>query len=189
MSTNDKNVFGCKSHERTVVLVDGAFMAAVAKKLSWRMDYRKLLRSIESNADIGQAFYFSQLTDLSVADSRTVEGSKALKGLLDFLAYNGFVVETRWMRPKPEEDAPKIRGSMAVNIALRMSQQAKTAGHILLFAADDALVPAIEEAQREGCRVTVACLREGSLYADGLRRQANNFVDIEEARAAIVREV
>lgn len=114
----------------------------------------------------------------SVFDAQHGERSR-FRGLLDFLSYNGFLVETRYVKARSEGGGPpRLRGNMSVSISLNMIRDSARADHILLFTGDGALAPAVVEAQRLGAKVTVFGTLDNEFMADALRRQADQFVDL-----------
>jgi uncharacterized LabA/DUF88 family protein len=169
--------------DRVVLLIDGASTSALFRSLAWDVDFKKLREFFSLRSNLIHARYFS----LVAAKSDTED---TFKSLLDFLAYNGFLVETRFVkRQYTEAGAGRLPGSMSVNLALSMVEGARShASHIVLSSGDGALVPAVVEAQRLGVKGTVLGMKDGDLTSDLLRRQADAFVSVDELQAFIMRE-
>lgn len=173
--------------DRTVVLIDGASAAALGRSVGWSVDFKKLRDFVAKKSHLIHARYFSLVAANDDAGDREIHDS--FRGLLDFLSYNGFVVETRQVKLKSEGGGPpRLRGSMSVNLALRMVNDAAVkADHILLFAGDGALAPAVSDAQRLGAKVTVVGSKDGDFMSDALRRQADMFVEMDGLKDTIGR--
>lgn len=187
MNKASQKGFGLRVADRTVLMIDGASTAAASRAVGWTIDFKKLRKVVQEQTHLVRARYFS------LAASKIEDGEdgaeRALKGLLDFLAYNGFVVDTRFVRPYDDGSGrTRLRGSMAVSIALKLVSDSPRIDHILLFTGDGSLAPAVEEAQRIGARVTVVGTMKGDNVSDGLRRQADFFVELDDLRDQIERE-
>jgi uncharacterized LabA/DUF88 family protein len=71
---------------------------------------------------------------------------------------------------------------MDVEIALYLVKSASWADHIILMSGDGDFRMAVEEAQRQGARVTVISTLKTNppMVSDDLRRQANVFLDMSD---------
>lgn len=187
MNETSRKGFRLRTADRTILMIDGASTAAASRSVGWTIDFKKLRKVLQEQTNLVRARYFS-LTAVKAEDGE--EGAeRALKGLLDFLAYNGFVVDTRFVRPQDDGSGRfRLRGSMAVSIALKLASDSTRIDHILLFTGDGALTPAVEEAQRNGARVTIVGTMIGDNVSDALRRQADFFVELEDLRNQIERK-
>lgn len=186
MNTSATSGLELRARDRTVLMIDGVSTAAMSRVLGWSIDFKNLRKIVQEQTHLMHARYFS----LASANCDPEDGpARSLKGLLDLLAYNGFLVETRFVRPQEDGSGRgKLRGSIAVNIALRMVSDAPRIDHILLFTGDGSLAPALVDAQRIGARITVVSTLEENSVSDGLRRQADEFVDLADLRGQIERK-
>lgn len=186
MNATTNPAFGLRPADRTNLMIDGVSTAAAGRATGWSIDFEKLRKIVERQTHLMRARYFS------LASSKCGEGDGAervLRGLLDFLSYNGFVVETRFVRSHDDGSGrARLRGSMAVNIALKLVSDSPRIDHIVLFTGDGSLAPAVAEAQRVGAQVTAVSTMTGDCVSDGLRRQADHFIDLEDLKALIERE-
>ena len=71
---------------------------------------------------------------------------------------------------------------MDMELALDMVKLADHVSHVLLFSGDGDFCRLIREVQDKGVRVTVVSSTQThpSLIADSLRRQADNFIDLDD---------
>jgi uncharacterized LabA/DUF88 family protein len=68
-------------------------------------------------------------------------------------------------------------------------ETAANVDHIVLFSGDGDFKPLVEALQRKGCRVSVVSTirSQPPMIADDLRRQADNFIELDELREVIGR--
>jgi uncharacterized LabA/DUF88 family protein len=71
---------------------------------------------------------------------------------------------------------------MDVEIAVDMMEMAEHADHMVLFSGDGDFRKLVEAVQRRGSRVTVVSTVKSQppMVSDELRRQADNFVDLQD---------
>ncbi len=83
----------------------------------------------------------------------------------------------------------KIKGNMDIELAVDAMEMADHVEHIVLFSGDGDFRPLVGALQRKGVRVSVVSTIRSSppMIADDLRRQADNFIELEELKDVIGR--
>ena len=105
---------------------------------------------------------------------------------------NGYTMVTK---PVKEFTDPygrrKIKGNMDIELAIDMMEMADKLDHIVLFSGDGDFHRLVEAVQRKGVRVTVVSTirTQPPMVADELRRQADNFVELQDIMPQISRSV
>jgi uncharacterized LabA/DUF88 family protein len=110
--------------------------------------------------------------------------------LLDWLSYNGFELVTKPAKEYTDsEGRRKIKGDMDINLCVDALELAPRVDHIVLFSGDGDFRPLVERLQRQGVRVTVvSSLRSHPpMIADELRRQTDNFIELDDLRDIVGR--
>ena len=84
----------------------------------------------------------------------------------------------------------KVKGDMDIEIAVDMLELADALDHIVLFSGDGDFRRVIEAVQRKGVLVSVVSTirSQPPMIADELRRQADNFIELQELEPLIARE-
>jgi uncharacterized LabA/DUF88 family protein len=111
--------------------------------------------------------------------------------LLDWLDYNGFTVKAKPVKEYDDgEGRRKFKRSISVELAVDMLEIANRVDDVMLFSGGD-YRSAVEAAQRCGARATVVSTirTRPPMLADELRRQADEFQDLDELRSRIWRAV
>lgn len=168
--------------ESIALFIDGVNLYASARRLGFDVDYKLLLERFGSRGRLVSAFYYTALAD--------DQEYSPLRPVLDWLDYNGYTLVTK--RAKEYTDATgrrKIKGNMDIEIAIDAMRMAKKVDHIVLFSGDGDFRRLIEAVQHEGARVSVVSTLRTSppMVADELRRQADNFIELEDLRPHIAR--
>jgi len=130
-----------------------------------------------------RAFYYTALLE--------DQEYSPLRPLVDWLDYNGYTMVTK--PTKEFTDATgrrKIKGNMDIELAIDVMEMAQYLDHIVLFSGDGDFRRLVEAVQRKGRRVSVVSTirTQPPMIADELRRQADNFIELEELKAVIMRE-
>ena len=163
------------SSSRIALFIDGANLHATARTLGFDIDYKRLLEEFSSRGAVLRAFYYSAMDpELS-----------SLRPLLDWLDYNGYTVVTRPTRESVDAGGRRrVKGSLELELAVDAMELAADVDEMILFSGDGDLRPLIEAVQRHGVRVTVVStfLSKPPMIADGLRRQADVFIDLAKFR-------
>ena len=167
---------------RIALFIDGANLYATSKQLGFDMDYRRLLREFQGRGNLIRAFYFTTLVES--------EEYSSIRPLVDWLDYNGYRVITK--PAKEFTDAMgrrKVKGNMDIELTVDALEIAPHVDHIVLFSGDGDVRPLIEALQRKGVRVSVVSTirSQPPMISDDLRRQADNFIELDELKDVIGR--
>jgi uncharacterized LabA/DUF88 family protein len=83
----------------------------------------------------------------------------------------------------------KIKGNMDIELAVDAMELAPHVDHIVIFSGDGDFRPLVESLQRQGVRVSVVSTirSQPPMIADELRRQADNFIELEELKDVLGR--
>ncbi len=125
-----------------------------------------------------RAFYYTALIE--------DQEYSPIRPLIDWLDYNGYTMVTK--PTKEFTDATgrrKIKGNMDIELAIDVMEMAEHLDHIVLFSGDGDFRRLVEAVQRKGVRVTVVSTirSQPPMVADELRRQADNFVELQDLAA------
>ncbi|MSP68086.1 MAG: NYN domain-containing protein [Alphaproteobacteria bacterium] len=170
-------------HEKLALFIDGANLYSAARALGFDIDYRRLLVEFSGKGTLLRAFYYTALID--------DQEYSPIRPLIDWLAYNGYTLVTK--PTKEFTDATgrrKIKGNMDIELAIDMLELATYVDHIVLFSGDGDFRRLVEAVQRRGRRVSVVSTMRSSppMVADELRRQADNFIELQELMPRIARD-
>ncbi|MEE9140140.1 MAG: NYN domain-containing protein [Alphaproteobacteria bacterium] len=168
--------------ERVALFIDGSNLYAAAKALGFDIDYKRLLEHFAGLGRMIRAFYYTALID--------DQEYSPIRPLVDWLDYNGYTMVTK--PAKEFTDATgrrKIKGNMDIEIAIDMMEMAESVDHIVLFSGDGDFRRLVEAVQRKGVRITVVSTIRSNppMAADELRRQADNFIELQELAPTIAR--
>ena len=83
----------------------------------------------------------------------------------------------------------KIKGNMDIELTVNAMELAPHVDHIVLFSGDGDFRPMVESVQRQGVRVSVVSTirSQPPMIADELRRQCDNFIELDALRDVIGR--
>jgi uncharacterized protein (TIGR00288 family) len=83
----------------------------------------------------------------------------------------------------------KIKGNMDIELAVDAMELAPHVDHIVIFSGDGDFRPLIESIQRQGVRVSVVSTTRSHppMISDDLRRQADNFIELDELKDVLGR--
>ena len=161
--------------ERFAIFIDGANFYSTVKSLDFDIDYKALLKYFKGKGRLQKAFYFTAL--------RENDDYSPLRPLLDWLDYNGYHIVTKSAKTFTDRDGrTRIKGDMDIEITVAMIDMAAHVDHIVLFSGDGDFRAAVEAVQKRGTRVSVVSSMaiKPSLLADELRRQADDFIEIDD---------
>ena len=168
--------------ERLALFIDGANLYATARALDMEIDYKRLRQTFAEKWSLVRAFYYTAIIE--------DQEYSPLRPLIDWLDYNGYSLVTKPVKEYTDETGRrKIKGNMDIEIAVDMLAIADSVSHIVLFSGDGDFRRLIEAVQRKGVRVTVvsSTATHPSMVADELRRQADQFVDLDDLRDLLAR--
>jgi len=165
------------------LFIDGANLHATARTLGFDIDYRRLLKEFEGRGSLLRAFYYTAIIEDQEYSS--------LRPLTDWLSYNGYTVVTKAVKEFTDAGGRrKVKGNMAVELAVDAMDLADQIDQMVLFSGDGAFRYLVEAVQRRGVRVTVISTisSQPPIIADELRRQADIFTDLAELQSKIGRD-
>lgn len=168
--------------ERLALFIDGSNLYSAAKALGFYIDYRLLRSEFMQRGKLLRAFYYTALLEN--------DEYSPLRPLVDWLNYNGFTMVTKTAKEFTDSQGRrKIKGNMDIELAVNAMEIAEHVDHIVLFSGDGDFRPLVEALQRKGCRVSVVSTirSQPPMIADDLRRQADNFIELDELRDVIGR--
>ncbi|MBX2854779.1 MAG: NYN domain-containing protein [Rhodobacteraceae bacterium] len=169
--------------ERLALFIDGSNLYAAAKSLGFDIDYKKLRTEFAQRGKLVRALYYTALVE--------DQEYSPIRPLVDWLDYNGFTMVTK--PAKEYTDAMgrrKVKGNMDLELAVDAMEIANSIDHMVLFSGDGDFRVLVEAIQRKGVRVSVVSTirSQPPMIADELRRQADNFIDLEDLRSIVGRE-
>ncbi|MBW7920731.1 MAG: NYN domain-containing protein [Rubellimicrobium sp.] len=168
--------------ERLALFIDGSNLYATARNLGFDIDYKLLRSEFMRRGKLLRAFYYT-----AVLES---DEYSPVRPLVDWLQYNGFTMRTKPAREYIDaQGRRKVKGNMDIELAVDAMELAPHIDHMVLFSGDGDFRSLVEAIQRKGVRVSVASTTRSqpSMISDDLRRQADNFIDLDELREVIGR--
>ena len=168
--------------ERLALFIDGAHLYAAAKALGFDIDYKLLRQEFLRRGKLLRAFYYTALLES--------EEYSPIRPLVDWLHYNGFTMVTKPAKEYTDSQGRrKVKGNMDIELTVDAMELAPRVDHIVLFSGDGDFRPLVESLQRQGVRVSVVSpiRSQPPMIADELRRQADNFIELDDLREIIGR--
>ncbi len=168
--------------ERLALFIDGSNLYAAAKALGFDIDYKLLRKEFMRRGKLLRAMYYTALLEN--------DEYSPIRPLVDWLNYNGFTMVTKQAKEYTDSQGRrKIKGNMDIELTVDALELAPRIDHIVLFSGDGDFTPLIASLQRQGVRVSVVSTirSQPPMISDELRRQADNFIDLEDLRAVIGR--
>ncbi|WP_084861894.1 NYN domain-containing protein [Salibaculum halophilum] len=168
--------------ERLALFIDGSNLYAAAKALGFDIDYKLLRQEFMRRGKLLRAFYYTALLEN--------DEYSPIRPLVDWLHYNGFTMVTKPAKEFTDSQGRrKVKGNMDIELTVDAMELAPHVDHIVLFSGDGDFRPLIESIQRKGVRVSVVSTirSQPPMIADELRRQADNFIELEDLREVIGR--
>lgn len=168
--------------ERLALFIDGSNLYAAAKALGFDIDYKLLRQEFERRGKLLRAFYYTALLEN--------DDYSPIRPLVDWLHYNGFCMVTKPAKEYTDSQGRrKVKGNMDIELAVDAMELAPRLDHIVLFSGDGDFKPLVESLQRQGVRVSVVSTirSQPPMIADELRRQADNFIELDALREVIGR--
>ena len=170
--------------ERLALLIDGVNLYSAAKALEFDIDYKLLRHEFMNRGKMLRAIYYTALLEN--------DEYSPVRPLVDWLNYNGFTMVTKAAKEFTDSQGRrKIKGNMDIELTVDAMELAPHVDHIVLFSGDGDFRPMVESIQRQGVRVSVvSTIRTNPpMLADELRRQCDNFIELDDLRDAIGRSV
>ena len=135
-----------------------------------------------SRGKLLRAFYYTALLEN--------DEYSPIRPLVDWLNYNGFTMVTKPAKEYTDSmGRRKVKGNMDIELAVDAMELASRVDHIVLFSGDGDFRPLIESLQRQGVRVSVVSTirSQPPMISDELRRQADNFIELDELKDVLGR--
>lgn len=168
--------------ERIGLFIDGSNLYAAARALGFDIDYKKLLEMFSNTGRLVRAYYYTALVE--------DQDYSPIRPLVDWLDYNGYTMVTKPTKEYTDASGRrKIKGDMDIELAIDVMETAAHLDHVILFSGDGDFRRLIEAVQRKGLRVSVVSTvrTQPSMVADELRRQADNFIELQDLGETIAR--
>ncbi|HHL22049.1 MAG TPA: NYN domain-containing protein, partial [Aliiroseovarius sp.] len=160
----------------------GSNLYAAAKALGFDIDYKLLRQEFMRRGKLLRAFYYTALLEN--------DDYSPIRPLVDWLHYNGFSMVTKPAKEYTDSmGRRKVKGNMDIELAVDALELAEYLDHMVLFSGDGDFRPLVEAMQRKGVRVSVVSTirSQPPMISDELRRQADNFIELEELKEVIGR--
>lgn len=170
--------------ERVAIFIDGSNLYAAIRSLGFDFDYKKLLEYFRKRCRLIRAYYYTALGD--------DQDYSPIRPLVDWLAYNGYTVITKPIKEyvDPVTGHRRTKGNMDIEIAVGMLSMASHYDHVALFSGDGDFRSMVEAIQQLGKRVTVisSLQTQPPMIADELRRQADEFIELDDIKDELMRK-
>ncbi|MFT5831921.1 MAG: uncharacterized LabA/DUF88 family protein [Candidatus Paceibacteria bacterium] len=168
--------------EKLALFIDGANLYAAAKSLGFDIDYKLLRTEFMRRGTLLRATYYTAILEN--------DDYSPVRPLVDWLNYNGFTMVTKPAKEFTDSmGRRKTKGNMDIELAVDALDLAPHVNHIVIFSGDGNFRPLVESLQRKGVRVSVVSTirSQPPMMADELRRQCDNFIELDELRDVIGR--
>ncbi len=169
-------------HERIALFIDGSNLYAAARALGFDIDYRRLLEAFTDKGKLLRAFYYTALIE--------DQEYSPIRPLVDWLDYNGYTMVTKPTKEFTDDAGRrKLKGNMDIELAIDVMEMAEHLDHAIIFSGDGDFRRLVDAVQRKGVRVSVVSTvrSQPPMIADELRRQVDNFIELDDLRASIAR--
>ncbi len=170
-------------NERTALFIDGANLYATSKSLGFDIDYKRLLALFRKRAHLVRALYYTALAEDQEYSS--------IRPLIDWLDYNGYTMVTKPTKEFTDSAGRrKIKGNMDIELTVDAMRLSWNLDHIVLFSGDGDFRYLVAALQERGKRVSVISTLQTQppMVSDDLRRQADQFIDLDELEDLICRD-
>jgi uncharacterized LabA/DUF88 family protein len=168
--------------DRLALFIDGSNLYAAGKALGFDIDYKLLRNEFMRRGKLLRAFYYTALLDN--------DEYSPIRPLVDWLHYNGYSMVTKPAKEYTDSQGRrKVKGNMDIELAVDAMELAPRVDHIVLFSGDGDFRPLVESLQRQGVRVSVVSTirSQPPMISDDLRRQADNFIELDDLKEVIGR--
>jgi uncharacterized LabA/DUF88 family protein len=169
---------------KIALFIDGANLRATARAIGFDVDYKRLLSAFQSKGSLVRAFFYTTIFE----DDET---NSTIRPLVDWLDYNGYTLVTKSVKEYVDAAGRrKFKGNMSIELVVDALELAAHVDEIVLFSGDAAFCPLVEALQRRGVRVAVvsSICTHPAMVARELRRQADEFIELQTLRARVGRE-
>ena len=170
--------------ERVALFIDGSNLFAAARGLGFDIDYKRLLSFFSNKGKLIRALYYTALIE--------EQDYSPIRPLVDWLDYNGYTMITKPTKEFTDSSGyRKIKGNMDIELAVDVMEMTEHLDHIIIFSGDGDFRRLVEAVQRKGKRVTIVSTVRSKppVAADELRRQADDFIDLDDIKEEIGRGI
>jgi len=168
--------------ERLALFIDGSNLHAAGKALGFDIDYKLLRAEFMRRGKLLRVLYYTALLE------KENDEYSPVRPLLDWLHYNGYSMVTKPAKEYTDSQGRrKVKGNMNIELAVDAMELAPHVDHIVLFSGDGDFRPLVESLQRQGVRVSVVSTIRSQpiMISDELRRQADNFIELDDLKDVI----
>jgi uncharacterized LabA/DUF88 family protein len=159
---------------RAAMFFDGSnFYYAYHNILQTSVDFIHLKGMFEEQYQVVACNYYTAVPEDSNEYNR-------LQRTWDFMAYNGYVLKTKPLKVYENATGTRRKGNVDVEIATDAIDMSNRFDVFILFSGDGDFKYLVERLQSKGIHVIVVSTLKGSITADDLRRQANQFLDLSD---------
>jgi len=165
------------------LFIDGYSLFGAAKSLNFTIDFKKLRSEFSRRGKLSFVKYYTLLDEK--------DEDNPIRPMVDWLSYNGFhVLKKQPYVYQDEEGGKRFKGSIDVEMAVDLLTSAAHLDHAVIFSGSKDMSYAVAAAQRLGCRVSVVSTIKSLTIAcsDDLRRQSDNFIELDGLRDVIEKE-
>lgn len=170
--------------DKVALLIDGPSLHATAKSLDFDIDFASLLSYFRRQGRLVRALYYTAVLE--------DDGDISIRPLADWLDYNGFAVVTKPAKVFMDKSGNrKIKASMNIELTVDAIKLAPNVDHFVIFTGNGDFQPLVAMLQDQGKTVDIVStiVTKPAMVADGLRRQADEFVDLNDLKVSIARDV
>jgi len=167
------------------MFIDGSNLRRTAEALGFEIDFKLLLTEFVTRGSLLRAYYYEAIAEEAMEYT-------AVRPLTDWLGFNGITVVVKTAKHYDDgEGRRRLKRNFKVQLTVDALEIARHVDQIILFSGDGDFCPLADAVQRRGCRFTVvSSLRTPqSMIADGLRRRADEFLELDILRERIGRSV
>lgn len=168
--------------ERLALFIDGPNLYTTARSLGFEIDYKLLRQEFMLRGKLLRAFYYTALLEN--------DEYSPIRPLVDWLHYNGYTTVTKLAKEYTDSQGRrKVKGNMDIELTVDAMELAPRVDHIVLFSGDGDFRPLTASLQRQGVRVSVVSTIRSKppMINDELRRQVDNFIELEQLKDVIGR--
>ncbi len=168
--------------DRTALFIDGINLHSTSRALGFEVDYKLLRQEFMKRGRLVRAFYYTALFEH--------DDYSPVRPLIDWLNYNGYQMRTKTAKEYVDQNGRrKIKGNIDVELAVDALELASQIDHAIIFTGDGDFRALVASLQRKGVRVSAISTiqTQQPMIADDLRRQVDNFVDLNDLRDLIGR--
>ena len=173
-------------------------LSAYAGAMRLRLQQQRVSESLESQIggigrqiqDRGQQRFPASMHSIYYTAMHEDQEYSPIRPLIDWLDYNGYTMVTKPTKEFTDSAGHRrVKGNMDIELAIDVMEMAETLNHIILFSGDGDFRRLVEAVQRKGLRVTVVSTirSQPPMIADELRRQADNFIELQDLQERIAR--